>query len=134
MESVELEIPPRSAYVGVVRLAITSLARSAGIDEEALDDLRIAVSEACTNAVLSNEQSGSEERVAVSWRVEDGGAVIEVSDRGSLYDSRDASGSLDSPAGRVAMSAVLLESLADSVEFLPRAGGGTRARLSFSLT
>jgi serine/threonine-protein kinase RsbW len=134
MVSVELEIPPRSAYVGVVRLAIASLARSAGMDEEAVDDLKIAVSEACTNAVLSNEQAESEERVAVSWSVENGRAVIEVADGGSLYDARDATGSLDAPAGRVAMSAVLLESLAETVEFIPRPGGGTRARLGFSLT
>jgi anti-sigma regulatory factor (Ser/Thr protein kinase) len=131
---VEIEIPARSVYVGVVRLAMAALARSAGMGEEAVDDLKIAVSEACTNAVVSNDDAGGDWPVTVSWSVADDRAVIDVSDRGALYDSRDEGGSLDSPAGRVAMSAALMESLVEAVELLPRADGGTTARLTIALT
>lgn len=133
MTSIELEIPARSVYVGVVRLALTSLARASGLDEESVDDLRIAVSEACTNAVLSNEEAGTEEPVRVSWTVEDGRAVVEVADRGTLYDERDEGGSLEDPSGRIAMSAALLEALVDSFEIVARAGGGSSVRLTVSL-
>jgi anti-sigma regulatory factor (Ser/Thr protein kinase) len=133
MAAVELEIPPRSVYVGVIRLALASLARGAGMDEEAVDDLRIAVSEACTNAVLSNEAAGRDDPVTVSWRADADRAVIEVSDRGHLYDGRDERGSLDSPSGRVAMSAVLLGSLVEDFELIPRAEGGTCARFTVPL-
>ena len=61
MALVQLEIPPRSPYVGVVRLALSSLARAAGLDEEKVDDIKIAVSEACANAVLNNEEANSDE-------------------------------------------------------------------------
>ncbi|HEX2196059.1 MAG TPA: ATP-binding protein, partial [Actinomycetota bacterium] len=55
---VRLEIPPQSAYVAIARLAITSLGRGAGLDEEKLDDLKIAISESCANAVLAVQESG----------------------------------------------------------------------------
>jgi anti-sigma regulatory factor (Ser/Thr protein kinase) len=131
--TVELEIPPRSVYVGVIRLALAALARGAGMDEGAVDDLRIAVSEACTNAVLSNEDAGGDHPVSVSWTAEGDHAVIEVKDRGTLYEGRDEGGSLDSPTGRVAMSAVLLGSLVEDFELIPRADGGTCVRFTVPL-
>lgn len=83
MVSLELEIPPKSAYVGVVRLALSSLARVAGLDENSIDDLKIAVSEACANAVISTEQVGSAEPVRISLLEDEDRLVIEIRDRGA---------------------------------------------------
>jgi anti-sigma regulatory factor (Ser/Thr protein kinase) len=127
---VELEIPPRSPYVGVVRLVIAALARNAGLDEEAVDDLKIAVSEACANAVLSSEEAGSDEPVSVTW--DEGGEdlVIEISDHGTPYhggggDPLDSQGL----SSRLAMSMALLQSLVPRCEFSDSEAGGTLARL-----
>ena len=131
---VELSIPPRSPYVGVVRLAVSSLARSAGLDEERVDDLKIAVSEACANAVLNNEEAGSTEPVAVTWSEDPGLVRIEVSDRGataavSSGDEVDTQGF----STRAVMSIALLRSLVDTFEFEARAGGGMTTRLLINL-
>jgi serine/threonine-protein kinase RsbW len=129
MARVEIEIPPRSAYVGVVRLAVAALGRGAGLDEEAVDDLKIAVSEACTNAVLDHEAAGSEEAVLVAWS-DDDGLVVEVTDRtggkepANLQDSQGFS-------TRQVMSMALLESMAERVEIEPGDAGGTTTRLTF---
>jgi serine/threonine-protein kinase RsbW len=132
MSIVELDIPPRTAYVRVVRLALSSLARQAGLDEEKVDDLKIAISEACANAVIANEEAGSDEPVSISWKDEDDCLTIEVSDRGasdhlaaSPFDSQDLS-------SRLSMSVALLQSLVDGCEFLPRDGGGMSTRLLVS--
>src|SRR5688572_30094150 len=85
---VSLEIPPRSPYVGVVRLTVATLARTAGLNEEAVEDIRIAVSEACANAVLANEEAGSEEAVVVDWYQTDDRLIVEVGDRGVTQDHR----------------------------------------------
>jgi serine/threonine-protein kinase RsbW len=128
LTTIALEIPPRSAYVGVVRLALASLARTAGLDEATIDDLRIAVSEACANAVLAHEQSGLDTPVSVSWTEEGDSFVVAVEDSASTYESESA---LDSQgiATRLAMSAALLRALVDECTFSARAGGGTRAQL-----
>jgi serine/threonine-protein kinase RsbW len=128
MAVVELEIPARSAYVGVVRLALAALARNAGMDEEAVDDLRIAVSEACTNAVLSTEQAAPDEPVAVTWREEPGRVVVEVGDRGPVYDP-EAAGEQDTQGIRMSLSVSLLRSLVDECEIEPRPDGGMVTRL-----
>ena len=125
MATVRLEIPPRSPYVGVVRLAISSLARSAGLDEEKVDDIKIAVSEACANAVLNNEESGSDDPVAITWDDDDGEVRITVADRGPTVDASEAD-SVDTQgfSTRAVMSYALLKSLVDDCEFEPRDGGG----------
>ena len=50
------EVPAVPAYVGLTRTIVTNLAASLpGIDDDRLDDLRIAVSEACTSAIDAHE-------------------------------------------------------------------------------
>jgi anti-sigma regulatory factor (Ser/Thr protein kinase) len=134
MAVVEMEIPPRSPYVGVVRLALSSLARSAGLDEERVDDLKIAVSEACANAVISNEEAGSEDPVAIHWSESDGRLTIEVGDRGQTVsppgpDDVDTQGF----STRAVMSIALLRSLVDGYEHVARTGGGMTTRLLIKL-
>ena len=127
MAQVELEIPSESVYVGVVRLVLASIARTAGLDEERLDDLKIAVSEACANAVLSNQQGSPESPVTIVWTDTPERLTIEVSDRGGSF----APDPDDSLAGddRLDLSVALLRSLVDQCEFDARAEGGTVTRL-----
>jgi serine/threonine-protein kinase RsbW len=125
MPPIEITIPPRSVYVGVVRLTVSSLARSAGLDEDQVDDLRIAVSEVCTNAVLAHEEAGSQEPVVVTWLEEPERFVIDV--QGAVQpteaDPEDSHGF----ATRGVLSQALLESLVDETQW---SGATTRLILS----
>jgi serine/threonine-protein kinase RsbW len=129
---VELEIPPRSIYVGVVRLAVSSLGRTAGLSEEAVDDLKIAASEACANAVLGAEEDGSTAPVVVGWSEEPDRIVVTVTDPSSA--AADAADKPDSQGfnSRRVMSEALLQSLVDEVAVTDRAGGGSETRLVVS--
>ncbi|MDP9069639.1 MAG: ATP-binding protein [Actinomycetota bacterium] len=133
MHPVEIAIPPGTAYVGIVRLAIASLARAAGFDEERVDEVRIAVSEACTNAVLANESAGSAERISVGWSEEPDRIVVEVGDRGASSGAGEGN-ALDSQgfSSRLMMSVALIQELVDELSIDGRSGGGTTTRLSFS--
>lgn len=53
--SFELQIPALPAYVGTARAFAASLGRAAGIDQERVDDLVLAVSEACAEFLPSGE-------------------------------------------------------------------------------
>lgn len=48
----ELTVPARAENVAVVRHALGGLAEVLDIDDQALSDLRLAVTEACTNVVV----------------------------------------------------------------------------------
>jgi anti-sigma regulatory factor (Ser/Thr protein kinase) len=53
---VRLDLPARPTYVGIARSVVTSVAGTLdGLDDDRLDDLQLAVSEACTSAVSSGE-------------------------------------------------------------------------------
>ena len=132
MPVIEIDIPPRSPYVGVVRLAVAALARARGVEEEQVEDLRIAVSEACANAVLAHEEQGSEEPVSVRWSDDDGRIVIEVADRGATSEPSGDEADTQGFSTRAVMSFALLKSLVDSCDLSPRDGGGTITRLSIA--
>ena len=129
MPAIEIAIPPRSVYVGVVRLTVTSLARNAGLNEDRVDDLRIAVTEACTSAVLAHEGAGNDEPVVVKWSEESDRFVVEVEGR-----VRPVEGNLEDSHGfstREVLSHALVESLVDDSE-LTSTDEGTKARLILS--
>ena len=108
-----------------------SLARASGLDEERVDDIRIAVSEACTNAVFTNEENGSDQPVSVSWTRQADHIEIEVGDRNE--SPKDQPDTLDSQgfSSRLVMSMALLEELADELKVGRRPDGGTSVRLIF---
>jgi hypothetical protein len=128
---VELEIPPGSAYVAIVRLAIAALARGAGLEEEAVEELKIALSEACTNAVLVHEEASIPDPVTIRWIEEADRLVVEVSDHGPADESTFEGNQFDSQgfSTRLVMSRVLLAALIDSCDFIPQPEGGTVTRL-----
>jgi serine/threonine-protein kinase RsbW len=132
MATVELEIPPRSVYVGVVRLAVASLARASGLDEETVDDLKIAVSEACANAVLGLEEIGSDEAISITFSDEGARLELEVADRGPGPSRAAPQADSQGFDSRSTMSAALLESLVDECVIAARAGGGTITRLAIA--
>lgn len=80
--SVHLEFPASPEYLILARLALSGLARSYPVDEATLADLKLAVTEACGNAVRHAYGDG---RGSVSVRLTVDGDLIEmqVADRGA---------------------------------------------------
>lgn len=128
--SVEIAIPPRSPYVGVVRLALSALARETGLDDSTIEDLKIAVSEACANAVLASEDAGFDDPVTITWSEGDDELAVVVEDRAGNPEDQTADG-FDSWgfSSRLVMSMSMLQGLVDECEITSRQGGGTSTRL-----
>ena len=82
-DDVELEIPPHAAFLDVVR---TVIATTAGIDpllpEQRVADLRLAVSEACANAIHAHQRAHTTEMVQVRCSVDDKRVTVEIQDHG----------------------------------------------------
>ena len=49
--SVKLTIPAKAEYITLGRLALTALSRMRPLSDETLNDLKLALTEACTNSV-----------------------------------------------------------------------------------
>ena len=86
---IELEIPARAEYVGLARLVVSSLASSRRtLADDRIDDLKLALSEACTNAIEAHAQVDAEERVLVRWSEGRDRLEVQVEDRGPGFDPR----------------------------------------------
>jgi len=85
--SLELVVPSRHEYVAVARLVVASLASARrALADERIDDLKLAVSEACTNAIEANLGSGRGAPVVVTcWEAPERLEVC-VSDSGRGFD------------------------------------------------
>lgn len=83
----ELEIPARAEFIAIARLVVASLATARrALADERIDDLKLAVSEACTNAIEAHGAAESHEHVRI--RVWEGEERLEVAidDRGGGFD------------------------------------------------
>ncbi len=86
-EVIELEIPARAEFVALARLVVSALASSdSNLADERIDDLKLAVSEACTNAIEAHDAAGTTERVLVRCTAKEETLEVCVEDRGHGFD------------------------------------------------
>jgi serine/threonine-protein kinase RsbW len=86
-QDVELEIPARPEFVALVRLVVSSLASARRVlAEDRIDDLKLAVSEACTNAIEAHGAIDVDDRVVIRCREGDDRIEVLVDDRGEGFD------------------------------------------------
>ena len=124
-------LPRDELTVPVARHIVHSSLREAGVEEECVDDIEIALSEACTN-VLKHSGPGDEFEVAVDLNVKS--ATIRVVDTGHGFDweslEEDTSSDLSAERGR---GIELMQALVDTVKFTSRPQAGTIVHLEKAL-
>jgi serine/threonine-protein kinase RsbW len=76
VSTVRLEIPASGAYLSVVRAAATGLAAQLEFTYEQIDDLRIAVDEACAQLLA---RRGSANTLKVAYHLQDAELRVDVS-------------------------------------------------------
>lgn len=84
--TVRLTIPAKPEYITLVRLALSGLSRLRPLSEETLGDLKLAVTEACTNSVRHG-YLGGEGKVEVLYELQPDRLVVEVADDGPGFDA-----------------------------------------------
>jgi len=86
-QNVELEIPARPEFVALARMVVAAIASSdAHLPDDRIDDLKIAVSEACTNAIEAHDAVEADERVVVRCRADGEVVEVRIEDRGGGFD------------------------------------------------
>ncbi|MFB5663940.1 anti-sigma B factor RsbW [Alteribacillus sp. HJP-4] len=124
----EMKVPAKPEYVGVVRLTVSGIANRVGYSYDDIEDMKIAVAEACTNVVEHAYDKGGFMRLACS--VHEDRMEIMVSDRGQSFDlegARENLGPVDSkkPVSDLqegGLGLFLIDTLMDKVEISGEAG------------
>ena len=160
MPTVRLSFSPAPAHVRTARLVGVAMARRAGVPEELLEEIRLAIGEACSRAVALHRSAGITQLVDVDMSDDDRFAV-RVTDRAPAaqavqpelpLDSADVAEPPTVTVGRpegvepsaaevlveeavvARMGLALLAGFVDDLEVVPLSGSnGTEVRMSWPL-
>ena len=129
-----LVIPARPEYLLLARLALTGVARLAQADEEALADLRLAVTEAAANACRHAYADAAGDVTIQLTLSDDQQLEVIVEDDGPGFESESVAEWRAEELGEDGMGLAIIRAIAEDVEIGPRgSGSGTRLRFTRSL-
>jgi serine/threonine-protein kinase RsbW len=136
VHAIRLTIPAKPEYITLGRLALTAIARMRPepLRQEVLGDLKLALTEACTNSVR-HAYAGGDGTVEILYELHADKLVIEVADEGEGFEPpSDPSAALDGPVhdeddlAEGGLGIAIIEALADEFEIRDRAEGGSSLR------
>lgn len=126
LDQVAISLPCKSEYVSISRLSASVIASQMGFDIEAIEDIKVAVGEACNNAVIHSHSNAS---FNISFKVQDDAFVCEVSDEGNGFDLNEYhEPDLSDPKGN-GLGIFIMKSLMDEVSVDTKTGNGTKITL-----
>ncbi len=125
---VRLTIPAKPEYITLCRLALTGISRFRRLSEETLSDLKLAITEACSNSVRHAYADGHGS-VEIRYELHPDRLVIEVVDDGEGFDVGETL-SADDELAEGGLGIAIIRALVDELEIGP-GGGGRGSRLRF---
>ncbi|MFI5803738.1 ATP-binding protein [Streptomyces sp. NPDC051561] len=143
MATVELRFSAQPEHVRTARLVAAAVARRAGVDEAVLDEVRLAVGEACSRAVGLHRTNNIAAPVRVALTEEEKSFSIEVGDElpgpagavpGARASSDTAAGSVDLDSDvEDDMGLAVISGLVDDFQVIDGEHGGV-IRMSWPTT
>lgn len=131
VHAIRLTIPAKPEYITLGRLALTGIARlrPEPLPQEVLGDLKLALTEACTNSVR-HAYAGGEGMVEILYELHDDKLVVEVMDEGEGFEPpAEPSSALDAEElSEGGLGIAIIQALADEFEIGERAQGGSFLR------
>jgi serine/threonine-protein kinase RsbW len=123
-----MRLPAGAEWVRVVRLATAGVASRVGFSYDEVEDIKLAVAEACNNAIIHSTPGAGTARITVYWQILPDGVRISVADEGrldppGLPERQPSTPAEDAPAQdslddlpESGMGLLLIEGLMDEVE------------------
>jgi serine/threonine-protein kinase RsbW len=122
----ELKLPARAENVAVVRHAFGGFAEALSVDEQTLADIKLAITEACTNVVIHAYDDDEDGSLEVDASIDDRRLTVVIRDRGRGIVPRP-----DSPG--LGLGLPLIATLAESLELGKDDFDHTEVRMTFAL-
>jgi serine/threonine-protein kinase RsbW len=127
--AIRLTIPAKAEYITLVRLALTGLSRLRPFGDETLADLKLALTEACSNSVRHAYRRGEADgEVEILYELHDDRLAIEVADDGEGFAERVRTNG-DDELSEGGLGIAIIRAIADEFELGTKIGGrGSRLR------
>jgi len=127
---VELRIPSRPEFVSVARLAILGVASRAKFTYDQVEDVRLAVGEACTSAVeRAIKANKTDTDITIRSEISDNKLTIEVRDEVGYPPKAPEAVKSPEELDEQGLGALLMELLVDEFKTEPTPEGGTLVRM-----
>ena len=124
---VELTIPCKPEYVGVARLAILGVASRMKFSYDEVEDVRLAVGEACTTAVEWAERNGNaDSQIVLRSEIGNDKLTIDIYDAAGPRADRSQAEMAEQESEN--LGALLITLLVDDIKLEPE-GKGTHVRM-----
>jgi serine/threonine-protein kinase RsbW len=130
VQSVRLTIPAKAEFIGLGRLALSGLVRlhPGPLPDEVVADLKLALTEACTNAVR-HAYDGGDGLVDITYELYPDRLVVEVADDGEGFDLDPAPAAAgDDELVEGGLGIAIIRALADELQISGREQGGSTLR------
>ena len=125
---VALSIPAKAEYIVLGRLALTGLARVRDLEPETLADLKLALTEACSNSVRHAYEEGRAGAVVIRYELVGDRLAVEVCDDGNGLDpAAMTAAARDLDEGGLGIA--IIRALVDELE-IESDGHGSRLRFT----
>jgi len=82
---IEIKVPAKAEYVGVIRLTVSGIANRMGFSYDSIEDLKIAISEATTNVVAHAYDNDEDGELSLGFGVYKDKLEIMISDQGESF-------------------------------------------------
>lgn len=126
---IELSLPQDAESVAIVRDVTVDALRRIGVSVDSLADVRLALSEACTNVL---KHSDADDNYVVSLRIENTRCDIRVIDDGHSIDRTEA-GNRD-PMATGGRGLAIMRALSDQLSFTSEPDDGTVVHMVMHLS
>lgn len=126
---VKLDIPAKAEYVSLGRLALSGLLRRRGYSEDAVADLKLALTEACSNSVR-HAYDHDDGQVHLAFTVASDRVTIEIRDEGAGFheddiDCPECQGIPEIRLSEGGMGISIIRAVVDNFDLRRPDGGGT---------
>lgn len=119
-------LPRETHTVGLIRQAVASMLTLLEVEPECLEDIRLAVSEACTNVVV---HAASDDEYEVVVRVEGDRCFVSVKNTGHGFDADSLTGEMPDPTSPRGRGVAIMHSVMSGVDLASSPEAGTVVRL-----
>jgi serine/threonine-protein kinase RsbW len=125
---ITITIPAKPEYLVLCRLVLSGLSRTMEIEPETLADLKLAVTEACSNAVRHAYENG-DGTISVVYTFSEAGISLEIVDDGPGFEDPPARPPQPFALSEDGMGLSIIRALVDELELGPRPNGrGSRVQ------
>jgi serine/threonine-protein kinase RsbW len=132
-DTVELKIPARAEWVAVARLAVAAVASRLHFSVDEIEDIKLAVAEACTNCIQHASES---ERIEITSEVMNDEVRVSVRDRSVAHKLESVEKAVGFADGKRTeeLGVFLIRALMDEVSYRVDAREGTELIMTKRVT